>query len=826
MDGILGIFQGIATTEGDSLDTYLNALNEHQSFRLKGTTGSDPIVQHITSVLSKPATRREGLILLQCYLDQCPVDALEQKGVLWMTLALKACNSKESETVGELVYGVLKNLATKSVDIPDLSKAFISNFLNKIYDSLSTVVPCAYQSALECVETCLRLHPGPSGPSRGSIEKFLFKFTDSTDEVLTLWSGKCLHLLQQVRGGGVQGISHKAAWQSYQMKLLGSLHSLMDSAFSNCTELYDDSIEKDQLNIAPLELSDEPVKRAMQIYIRFRNLVKYLIAALRQPYPVPKAIAPKKILNLITRGLGVTCPMLQKNKTSDNLAIGALLPKMQTHLWELLEAAILTLKSHLAVYHTSILEIILDTLKWTSSKKSTGHKKPYISLRTCAYKALNLWCNTMKHGSRCEIIADNVIEEIMFDISPFENAFTLKVISGAKKHMSKKARRQLHKAQNDQSNLVQTHSNASDSQAKKQLYSDEGNQQLCLKALQCLRSVFLSTGCFLKPTVVKSTQLKIIGICLGISNATFKKEHLYNNYLCREEVYNVLYTLTLSPHHLCPPPTQLTINLLQNAQIEDSNIKVRQTCSMLLNNIEKIIHPQKESLIFPSDVREIKNAFQKFGKEKLLTQDPMLGGGGCEFEENEGDEEDEEDEEIEKDEDEEMLDLENITTVVALENSKTSETKKPLTISVDLTLDESLVRRPSIHLDSSNDSVEFIPEKKNEQKVEENILEIPKSPEMNLRVEEEDEDDDDDIEEVDVLEKPPLESAKKDEENTETKEDQEASSPKKPRLEILEVITVPVNPTANNNQQEGEKPKEDNELNFEEIAATFVDELL
>ncbi|XP_055851289.1 proline-, glutamic acid- and leucine-rich protein 1 [Episyrphus balteatus] len=813
MDGILNIFQGITRTDGESLDIYLNSLKEHQCFRLKGTSGNDSIVQHITSVLSKPATRHEGLVLLKCYLDQCPVEALEQKGHLWLTLALKACNPKELESVGELVYVVLKTLAIKSVDIPDLSKAFISNFLNKIYDSLSSVIPLAYQSALECIETCLRLHPGPSGPSRGSIEKFLLKFTDTTDENLSLLSGKCLHLLQQVRGGGVQGISQKAAWQNYQMKLLGSLHSLMDSAFANCTELYDDFVEKEQLNIAPLVLSDEPVKRAMQIYIRFRNLIRYLIAALRQPYPVPKAIAPKKILNLITRGLGVTCLMLQRNQISDNLAIGTLLPKMQMHLWELLEATILTLKSHLAMYHTSILGVILDTLKWTSSKKSNGHQKPYTSLRSSAYKALSLWCNTMKHGSRCEIIADNIIEEINFDITPYENAFTLKVLSGAKKHMSKKARRQLHKAQNEQSNLAQTHSNPSDSQAKKQILSDEGNQKLCIAALQCLRSVFLSAGCFLKPTVVKSTHLKIVGICLSLSNATLKREHLYNNYLCRLEVYNVLYSLILSPHHLCPPPTQITISLLKTAHIGDSNVKVRETCSMFLNYIEKIIHPQKESLIFPPDIREIKNAFLKVGKEKLLTEDPMINGDDDEDDEEDESSEDEENEPTPAIEDEEMVDL---SAPIAPESSKKPEFKTPnseiQTVSVDLTADESFAKDASIHLDSSNDSVEYIPEKQNKQITEENI-EMPKSPEMNLRVEE---DEDDDIEEVPVTEKV-SEVANKVGENSVNDNENEASSPKKPRLEE----TTPVD----SNKEGEEKQNDDSEACFEDIAATFVDEL-
>ena len=87
--------------------------------------------------------------------------------------------------------------------------------------------------------------------------------------------------MQQVRGGGVQGQNHKTQWQLYQTKLLGSIHDLLDKAFAKCSELYDEGKETEQLDMTVLELSNDPVRRIMQIYIRLNNLVSHLEIALR-----------------------------------------------------------------------------------------------------------------------------------------------------------------------------------------------------------------------------------------------------------------------------------------------------------------------------------------------------------------------------------------------------------------------------------------------------------------------------------------------------------------------------------------------------------------
>lgn len=125
------------------------------------------------------------------------------------------------------------------------------------------------------------------------------------------------------------------------------------------------------------------------------------------------------------------------------------------------------------------------------------------SIRNAAYHTLDEWCKTSTYGSGVEAIAEDLVQQILQDITPYQNAVTLKVLSGSKKHLSKKARKTLQKAQNDATNMAQTHSKAFNPHNTKVICTDEGNEQLCATALNCLIDVLLASGCFLKPVMHK-----------------------------------------------------------------------------------------------------------------------------------------------------------------------------------------------------------------------------------------------------------------------------------------------------------------------------------
>lgn len=243
----------------------------------------DITVTLITNSLNSHEKKFEGLLLLRTFVTQCQLDIIEQKGSLWLSLCTKICMQKKPLSTVSLSYDVISNILTKSIIIPDLSKTISSTLLSKIIESVNGLPSECYFAALKCLEICMKLYAGPCGSSRGIIDRFLCGLVDSTNRSLVLQAGKCLHLLQQVRGGGggVQGMSQKGAWSLLQSQLLGSLHRILDDIYANTMETYDGNMgDAITLKIAELNLSAEPLERAVQLVTRFKNLCEYLRVAL------------------------------------------------------------------------------------------------------------------------------------------------------------------------------------------------------------------------------------------------------------------------------------------------------------------------------------------------------------------------------------------------------------------------------------------------------------------------------------------------------------------------------------------------------------------
>lgn len=235
----------------------------------------------------------------------------------------------------------------------------------------------------------------------------------------------------------------------------------------------------------------------------------------------------------------------------------------------------------------------------------------YSAIRQSAYQTLSLWCKTTKYGSLVESVSEDLIKYIIQDITPYQSEVTLKVLAGSRKYLSKKARQKLHKAQNDASNIAQTHSKAFNPYNTKIIYNDNGNEPLCEAALNCLVQVLQVAGCFIKPLHQKILQENIVSLSLNVISAVPKKTHLYFNTECRMSLFNVLYALTQSPHHLCPPPIQYAAEVFRHAQIHDISILIRDKCSDYLRGIEKVLHPQKEIFYFPTNANDVAEAFKK-----------------------------------------------------------------------------------------------------------------------------------------------------------------------------------------------------------------------
>lgn len=108
----------------------------------------------------------------------------------------------------------------------------------------------------------------------------------------------------------------------------------------------------------------------------------------------------------------------------------------------------------------------------------------------------------------------------------------------------------------------------------------------------------------------KTLHENIVPLAIATIDSTLQQNQLYYSNECRENLYDVLYTLAISPNHLCPPPIQYANAVFSTGQLIDSDYLVRQKCTFYLRVIEKILHPQKEALVFPPDANEIADAFK------------------------------------------------------------------------------------------------------------------------------------------------------------------------------------------------------------------------
>lgn len=160
--------------------------------------------------------------------------------------------------------------------MPEISKAISNNLLLKILETVPSTPPVAVSAALKFLETAMKIYPGPSGALRTFIEKFILSFVDSIDESLLKQSAKCLQLLQQVRGSGSHGSTHKVSWGQLHLQIIGSIHEMLDAVYINTDETVDGSEHDDRLKIEQLTLKDEPINRVSQLVTRLRNLCTIL----------------------------------------------------------------------------------------------------------------------------------------------------------------------------------------------------------------------------------------------------------------------------------------------------------------------------------------------------------------------------------------------------------------------------------------------------------------------------------------------------------------------------------------------------------------------
>ncbi|EAT33458.1 AAEL014265-PA [Aedes aegypti] len=615
MEKVSQIFGGVVDAKEGNVRKLLSSLDEHQTLWTEPQHELEFYFSKVGALLGTAPTRDRGLIALSHLIPQCPLDILEEKLQYYVNVCAKICNQKGHVASIPLAYDVLKQILLKSLESSDLNKLAIS-VIPKLMDNITgSTDPSTHASMLDFLETAMRHYPGVTGSAKTRIEDFLYSLVDSEDSQVVERTGRCLLLLQQIRGGGQHGSLHKKTWDEYQCKLVDTIHDLLGKVFAHTPETFDVEEDLECLKLPKLATDDEPVVAARRIVNRLLNVISYLEEAIVQPYPVPKPFRPMKVLNVVLRGHSVSCQTMAKNSIQENLALGMLLPQVQAQLLKVLDALVLVLKSNMLPFGNILTDLFDQCLKGTLTAGGKGRKKSFISLRTKVYESIGLWCETAKYGSGVEEITDSLLEHIVQDVAPFEPEVTLQV-NASRQKLSAKAKKKLQKEQNAATSLAKTHSTDSFENSK-HLQSDYGNEVLCLAALRCLVRILNAAGCFIKPIMQKLIQEKIVSLCFSVFSQlnTGTRQNLYFDPHCRKALMSALHALIVNPHHICPPPLQYGVQLFSMVQVQDPNGDVRARASELSRSTETLIHPRKEVFYFPVEENAVKDMLAS--KKKL-----------------------------------------------------------------------------------------------------------------------------------------------------------------------------------------------------------------
>jgi hypothetical protein len=224
--------------------------------------------------------------------------------------------------------------------------------------------------SLRCLEICLKLFGGKCGQFKKHIESFCLSAVDLNNDLLVEQAGKCLHYLQQSRGGGTSGGIYKKCWAEYQLQIIGTLEFLHSQIFKNVVDIEISTGKSERLQIENLKLSPEPVVKFSSLLIRFKNMCKFLEVALLEPFPVSKAIQVNRISLLIEAGLSIDQMAVERKAIMDNIVLGALLSQIHQKLLKMLSCLMILLNSNICTKSKTICELLCKVLKYTSVKKT------------------------------------------------------------------------------------------------------------------------------------------------------------------------------------------------------------------------------------------------------------------------------------------------------------------------------------------------------------------------------------------------------------------------------------------------------------------------
>ncbi|XP_066266548.1 proline-, glutamic acid- and leucine-rich protein 1-like isoform X2 [Branchiostoma lanceolatum] len=580
------LLTSLSEKEGKSLLPWaIEAANEHQLLQSENVQAW---VSHINTSLGTAKTRLEGLCLLGTVVRQCSAGTFIQHGTSWIRMLTQVLQAYDSPLTLQMASHDLACVVQQAAQYPEVAREVASTNIPALVQCLLGAQDHQwFPSALEALHSCMKNFPGPCGPSKGKIESLVCGLMDTNQPRLSQLLQQTCPLLAGCGGGGAGGVKYKEAWTHLCDQVLGSLHQVLDHAYQDIeTGLQTYSVPQVSLRLKAVPESD-PV-RTFVLSTRFHNLCGCLQQLVSQDFPSVVRIPVPDILALLCRALGVNAKMLFGKASMEHMLLMSVLPKMHCSALSLLEALIISCRSHLVPHASVISQLLVQTLGWTTSEEGVpGRQKPHSTLRSRAYTVLTVWLNVCGAASGVDSHADVILQHVIKDATPQADTTKLKANRPGSQDQSRRQKKKQRGV--DVTDQGLTGHRKVDSQA---------NSDVCSAALEALKTLLEVVGSIIKPSIHKETQEFVIPLLLKIHQNQSDPPIPYSCARCRKGLYQLLLAAVLVLHPRWPPPTHCAVKIFSVGQ-QDYDLQVSSYCREALLTCMSIIHPRAPTLQSP-----------------------------------------------------------------------------------------------------------------------------------------------------------------------------------------------------------------------------------
>ncbi|KAF4526688.1 hypothetical protein B566_EDAN010117 [Ephemera danica] len=528
---------------GDRKNQHITALHHAwDNIALISRVKSDdlkPVLQIVNEWLTSQDYRGlEGLTVLHKIVAQCSEAVFAEHISLWWQQVTGVLAKKHLVKLHSLALMVLRNLIRKSAQFQSVNRVNCSNVIPHIVESIKAQQTRIF--ALDCLQQCLIHYGGPCSTFKSMIESQLLGLVDGSAGLEQEMAAKCLAWLPTAGGG----VTHQqTTWRNLQLRLIGSLHGELDTLFEEVAELpMALTVNRDTNLSLPPVTEKRPVARAQQLQLRIHNLCQYLTALLIEPVSVAKSVEVEELLQLVCRGLAVTGLSLGSAQLTIELqALRSILPSIHCSMFHVLHAVIMIMGKNLIPYQSTVFQLILVSLKWTSKAKqqSPGTGNAFSELRAATYHSLVLWMQQTQVviGTQSEI--DELMALAIPDITPQKEAVALRLDSKLGKARKRK----------------QIADSILASEMKPQLV---GDTVVCAGALESLAALLNIGGSHLKPEHHKMLHRGVMPAVLELQRGG-PIHPMYEDPGTRMKLLELLLALVMQSHPLVSPPTSWAV---------------------------------------------------------------------------------------------------------------------------------------------------------------------------------------------------------------------------------------------------------------------------